>query len=357
MKKKKLFLIAGSTGGHALPIFDIYNELKSDYEIKIFVSGSGIEREIFKDTPSVKIISGRLHRHSLLKRIWGILCFAVGFVQSLLYLLFNRPKLIMAKGGFLAVPILTSAKILGIPYFTHESDSEMGLTNKKFGLKANKLFVGFPVNLYQEKIAAKAQYSGQIIRREFAKRGGVHKFSNKIFITGGSQGSRNINEKLFEILPELLKKYDIVHQIGEKDLSTANRVLNKLTNEQKERYHHFGFSLIDSHRNLLNADLVISRAGANTIGEIAALHKASILIPYPYAAADHQNKNAKYLEKTGSAIIIKEDVLNGKNLLDRINYLFSNSENLEVLGNKISKAIKYDGLITVTAEIKKFMEG
>lgn len=357
MKNKKLFLIAGSTGGHALPIFDIYNELKNDYNIKIFVSGSAIEKQIFKDSPTVKIISGRLHRHSLAKRVWGILCFAFGFIQSFFYLLLNRPKLIMAKGGFLAVPILSAAKILRIPYFTHESDSEIGLTNRKFGLGAKKLFVGFPLKMYEEKIAEKAIYSGQIVRREFVEKDRSHKLSNKIFITGGSQGSRNINNQVFENLPELLTKYEIIHQIGEKDLLRAKDTMNKLEIEQKKRYHHFGFSLEDSHQNLQNADLIISRAGANTIGEIAALSKASILIPYPHAAADHQSKNAKYLEKTGSAIVIKEDVLSGKILLDRIDYLFSDPKNLHVLGQKISKAIKFNGLETVVLEIKKFMEG
>lgn len=357
MKSKKLFLIAGSTGGHALPIFDIYNELKNNYQIKIFISGSEIEREIFMDSPTVKIISGRLNRHNFLKKLWGILCYAIGFSQSLFYLLFNRPKLIMAKGGFLAVPVLSAAKILGIPYFTHESDSEMGLTNKRFAAGAKKLFVGFPLEMYEEKITKKAIYSGQIVKKEFITAKKIKSTGRQIFITGGSQGARTINNQIFEILPNLLKEYQIVHQLGDKSIDNAEEAISKLDKGLIKKYDHFDFSLEKIKDNLQKSDLIIGRAGANTIGEIAALSKASILIPYPYAASDHQNKNAKYLEKNGSAIIIKEDVLSGKVLLDRINYLFSNSENLEVLGNKISKAIKYDGLIIVTTEIKKFMEG
>lgn len=357
MKHKKLFLIAGSTGGHALPILDIYCELKKDFNIKIFVSGSEIEKQIFKGLRTVKIVSGRLNRHSLIKKTLGILLFAIGFIQVFFYLLFNRPKLIMAKGGFLAVPVLTAAKILGISYFTHESDSEMGLANKQFGLSAKKLFVGFPIDMYEEKIAKAAIYSGQIVRKGFVNAKQTNKIGKKIFVTGGSQGSRNINKLIFQILPELLKKYDVVHQLGEKDMVSAEEVVDKLDDGQKKRYRYFGFSLDKSWQSMLSANLIISRAGANTIGEIAALSKASILIPYPYAAADHQSKNAKYLEKSGSAIVIKEDVLNNKNLLDRIEYIFSDPKNLEVLGSKISTAIKFDGLATVTDEIKKFMKG
>lgn len=357
MNKKKLFLIAGSTGGHALPIFDIYDELKNNCNIKIFVSGSEIENQIFKGLSSVHIISARLNRHSLVKKIWGLLCFTIGFIQSFFYLLFNRPKLIMTKGGFLAVPVLSAAKILGIPYFTHESDSEMGLANQKFGLGAKKLFVGFPLNMYEEKISKAAIYSGQIVRKNFVEAKTSDINGKKIFITGGSQGSRNINKQIFKILLKLLTKYEVSHQIGEKELKLAESVTNSLPAKEKSKYHLFGFSLDESYQNLLSADLIIGRAGANTIGEIAALSKASILIPYPYAAADHQNKNAKYLEKSGSAIVIKEDVLNDKNLLDRIDYLFSNPKNLQVLGSKISEAIKHDGLKIVVSEIKNFMEG
>jgi len=357
MKLKKLFLIAGSTGGHALPIFDVYSELKNNYNVKIFVSGSEIEKQLFKGLPRVKIISGRMNRHNLAKKVWGVLCFTTGFVQSLIYLLFNRPKLIMAKGGFLAVPVLAAARILGIPYFTHESDSEMGLTNKRFGLGAKKLFVGFPPEMYEEKIAKVAIYSGQIVRKDFIEAKLLSKNSKKIFVTGGSQGSRNINQQIFEILPKLLTKYEIYHQLGQKELITVALVIKKLNDDEKGKYHTFGFSLEDSKTSMYKADLIIGRAGANTIGEIAALKKASILIPYPYAAADHQSKNAKYLEKSGSAIVIKEDLLNGKNLLDRIDYLFSDKKNLEVLGNKVSKAIKFNGLEMVIADIKKFMEG
>jgi UDP-N-acetylglucosamine--N-acetylmuramyl-(pentapeptide) pyrophosphoryl-undecaprenol N-acetylglucosamine transferase len=357
MKLKKLFLIAGSTGGHALPIFDIYCELKNDYYIKIFVSGSEIEKQIFKGSRTVKIISGRLNRHSLIKKILGILLFAIGFIQVFFYLLFNRPKLIMAKGGFLAVPVLSAAKILGISYFTHESDSEMGLTNKKFGLSAKKLFVGFPSEMYEENIAKKAIYSGQIVRKEFVDAKPQKVNDKKIFITGGSQGSRNINKQIIKVLPKLLTKYDIAHQLGEKDMTLAEDAVSKLHEEQKKKYCHFGFSLDKIRDSLVNADLIIGRAGANTIGEISALSKASILIPYPYAASDHQNKNAKYLEKSGSAIVIKEDALNDKNLLDRIDYLFSDPKNLQILGNKISLAIRHDGLNTVTSEIRKFMKG
>ena len=104
---------------------------------------------------------------------------------------------------------------------------------------------------------------------------------------------------------------------------------------------------------MVNADLVVSRAGS-TIGEIAKLKKASILIPYPYAASDHQMKNAKYLEKVGGAILIKQNMLNERSLLERIRFVIGNEKNMEIIGQNANKAIKTDGKFYIVQEIKKY---
>lgn len=356
---KKIFLIAGSTGGHAMPIFSISEELKfHGYKQKIFVSGSDIEREIFKSKDTVKILSGKLDRNNWYKNIIGLTLVALGFIESFFYLLCNRPNLIIAKGGFLAVPVLYVARLLNIPYFSHESDSEIGLSNKIILKKAKKFFVGFPRELYKNVVLSNVVYAGQIIEKKYL----TAKINNRhgkptIFITGGSQGSRKINDIIEKMLPTLLKKYLIIHQIGKNDPDIiVNNLKEKVSEDLLKNYHSFTFSTEENFKAFLNSDLIISRAGANTIGEIAALARASILIPYPYAASDHQTKNARYLEKVGGAIVIKEENLNEKSLLERIDYLMNNKKNLEVIGRNAKKAVKFDGLLEIVKEIKKYLE-
>lgn len=356
---KKVFLIAGSTGGHAMPIFSISEELhKLGYKQKIFISGSDIEREIFKSKNTVKILSGRFNRYNKAKNALGLILIILGFVESFFYLLFNRPNLIFTKGSFLAVPILYAARLLNIPYFIHESDSEIGLTNKIFSKSAKIFFVGFPIELYWGIELSNIIYSGQIIGRNYLELNNVNQNSKPvIFITGGSQGSRRINDVIQKILPTLLSKYIVVHQIGNNDIEKIAKDLKEnLSENMLKNYHSFTFSVKENFDSFKMSDLVIGRAGANTIGEIAALARASILIPYPYASSDHQNKNARYLEKIGGAIVVKEENLNEKSLLERIDYLMNNKKNLEVIGRNARKAIKYDGLSAIIKEIKKYLE-
>lgn len=355
---KKVFLIAGSTGGHAMPIFCLAKELKGNYNTKIFISGTKIEQEIFKGMPTVKILSGKFNRHQKIKNVGGSILLVAGFIESLFYLLFNRPDLIISKGGFLAVPILFAAKVLFIPYFTHESDSEIGLTNKIFMKGAKQFYLGFPLEMYKDDKPVNAIYSGQIVRTEpLSSQGKQDNEKPVIFITGGSQGSKKINQIVKTILPDLLSNYQIIHQTGQNDLAEIEKELKQnLSEDLIKNYHGFTFSIEENLVALKKSDLVIGRAGANTIGEIAALSRASILIPYPYAAADHQTKNARYMEKVGGAIVIKEENLTEKSLLDRIKFLMKDRKNLDVIGKNAHKAIKFDGLSEILNKIKEFVK-
>lgn len=352
LKKSKIFLIAGSTGGHALPILLLSEGLKDiGQTVTIFVSGTALEEELFRPYHTVKITSGKFDRRNSFNNIFGLISLLAGSIEAFFYLLFCRPKLIISKGGFLAVPVLLASRLLQIPYFTHESDSEVGLTNKMFMEGAREFFVGFPAEVYGGEIKkSNAKYIGQIIRREFAETAKSKISNNKptIFVTGGSQGSKRINEVVLEIAPELLKKYQIIHQVGKYDISNI-----KL---DTEGYSVFSFSIKRQIEAMISADLIIGRAGATTIGEISALKKASILIPYPYASSDHQTKNAKYMERAGGAIMIKEENLTPKLLLLRINYLMNDRKNLEVIGKNAEKAIKYNGLSEALIRVKKIIE-
>jgi len=354
-KKKKIYLISSGTGGHAAPILLLYKELSKlpGIEVLILHSGSDIEQKLFVNTKSRKIISAKFNRNSFIKKLASYPLVILGMIQAKILLIFNRPDLIVSKGGYGSVPILFLAKILKIPYFIHESDSHMGLANKIFAKKADKVFLGFPKELYDgEANDKKYIYVGQLVS-ELPK---INKEDQKvIYITGGSQGAESINETVYKVLDDLVDKYKVFHQVGDKNIKVAENAKKDLS-QGAVNYKPFGFSYDLAREAMAKADLVITRAGANTIGEIAKNKKASILIPYPYAANNHQMKNAKYLEKNGSAILVPEKQLNEKYLLERIEYLLKGN-NADVLGGKINLAIKSNGLESIVSEIIKRTEG
>lgn len=356
MKKiKKVILISSSSGGHALPVFHIYKELKQSEkcQVTIYCSGSEIEKKIFGSIPTITIIAGKFDRNHKVKNIFQSIKTFIGLIQSLFLLVFYRPDLIFSKGGFCSFPVLTVARMLGIPYFIHESDSSMGLSNKIFVKEAKKVFVGFPLDFYENEESKKFIYSGLIIQ-DFRQVRKVSSELPKIFVTGGSQGAQVINQAIIKMLPRLLEKFSVIHQVGDKNLEYIIEKVKHIDKNLIQNYDLYGFSLEKNMESLVSADLIISRAGATTIGEIAKLNKPSILIPYKYASSNHQVKNSRYLEKTNSAIIIREENFNIDSLYERIRFLFSDKKNLEILGSNINRSIKTDGLKVVTDEIINF---
>ncbi len=349
----KIYLISSSTGGHAIPVLELQKALNrvTEFSVSVIHSGSEIEKELFNRTDSIIISSGKLHRFTSFSNIRELIKIFDAFIRSFFLLVFARPQLIFSKGGFNAVPLLFWAKILKIPFFIHESDSVMGLANKTFYSSSLKTFVSFPINTYHLN-ENKLDYSGMIIRDLICDRSSTNG-RIKILITGGSQGSEAINKIIFDLLPRLLIKYDVLHHIGVNDIKKAKIISDNLPDELKGNYKYFTFSINEMTHAIYLASLVISRAGS-TIGEIAKLKKASILIPYPYSASDHQMKNAKYLERVGGAILIKQDLLNADRLMKRIDFILSNKNNMEIIGNNAYMAIKTDGRDYIVSEIKKY---
>lgn len=358
-QKKKILLISSGSGGHAVPILELYKELITNikYDVVIYHSGSEIENELFKGTGAVKIISGKLNRHEKTKNIFEGIKLIFGFVEVFCLLLFKRPNLIVSKGGFLSVPILGVAKIFRIPIFLHESDIVLGLSNKLFVDQAEKIFVSFPTENYkiEDDVSHKLIYSGLIVRKFEPEAPSKPKQMPVIYILGGSQGARDINETVVKLLPKLLIKYKIIHQTGQKDYLWVESAAKELEPELKKNYTCFDFSLSKGAQSLVSADLVLSRAGANTIGELILLMKPAILIPYPYASGDHQLKNARFLEKQGSVIVLRQENLSSDSLRERIDYLLGNKDNLRNLSEKIAKAIKINGTEIIAKEIDEFL--
>lgn len=263
-----------------------------------------------KGFPFVEIKAGKLqpnyHFLGYLARI------PLGFWQSFANLKKIKPELVFSFGGYLALPVAYMGWLLNIPVVTHEQTTVSGAANKLIAKVAKKIFVSFPssLSLFPKD---KTILTGLPIREEILKsQKKLFKNGQKtIYITGGKQGSHTINEAVFSILPQLLEKYNLIHQCGStsifNDIETANKLKSKLGEKAKNYLVKEYFFEKEIGPVFNSADLIVSRAGAHTVYELLTLKKPAILIPIPWSKQNEQQENAKYLESLGLAKIVTQD--------------------------------------------------
>src|SRR3989344_6019402 len=364
--KNKILLVGGGTGGHIVPVYNIYQFLKkADSKLKVYIVGSGaeIEKQFFADSPDYFILkTGKFQRYLIIENIWQLVLLIYGLAQALRLLTRIRPKIIFTKGSFVSLPIVFWARILRIPYFIHESDAVIGRANKFAARGAKKVFTGFPVDNYKSVEKSKLEFVGQIINNE-VRETKLSKFdfgfSNSnavIFVTGGSLGALNINRNVFRALPELLPKYNLIHQTGVQGFVEAIEVRAKLSESMRRSYFIADFlsSTISDDRKsaaMREADLVIARAGATSVAEIALAGKPMILIPYPYASGDHQTKNAEILRKEKACVIITDRELNSDILASTINKLFEDKSKMREMSKSAKKCFPENAVNIIGKEI------
>lgn len=349
--KYKILVTGGGTGGHVMPLEAVVEEL-SHRNTEILYVGSGLDMEKgMAKRQKIKyqsVMSGKYRRYFSWQNFADPLRIIAGFFQSLAIILSFKPRVIFAKGGYVTIPVVFAGWLMAIPIITHESDVVMGLANRIEAKKAKKICVGFPVKYYHDLPLDKIVYTGNPVRKEFLSKipnpKSLYLNNSKpiILVTGGSQGARFINQNIAAILPKLTQKYHIIHICGKNDFEWLSK--NKWSNYQL-------FDFTGKMPELMKkADLVISRAGANSIAEIAVLAKPAIIIPLSTSANDHQNINAKILSKNNAAIILGEKGLTSESLLDIVNCALEDKKILEDLSKKISQFAQPDAAKTI-AEI------
>jgi len=345
----KILFTGGGTAGHILPIITIAREIKRIYpepDLQFFYLGPRDEFGqilLSQEEINVKhVFSGKIRRYfdwkvpfqNLIDVLFKI---PLGILQAFFYIFFLAPDLIFSKGGFGSIPAVTAGWCLKVPIFLHESDISPGLSNRFLSKFALEVFISFPETEHFKP--SKIILVGNPIRGEILE--GSKTDSQKLFklsgakpvilILGGSQGAQRINDKILEILPELLKNFEIIHQSGEKNfgqVEAESRAI--LPKELVIFYHLFPFLNEEELKQAYAAcDLVVSRAGSGTIFEIAAVSKPSILIPLPESAQNHQVKNAYAYAEKKAAIVLEEVNFTPHFFLERLKYLFSRQEELE----------------------------
>ncbi len=350
-----LLLTGGGTGGHLFPLLAIVRQAKKiaqekNINLEIFFVGPKTphQEKLAEAGVQIKNIpAGKWRRYGKqqgikdhLDNFLDIFRFVGGFFACLWYLFIIMPDITFSKGGYGSLPAAIVSWLYHIPLFIHESDIIPGLANSIEGHLAKKIFLGFE-NSTQYFNSAKTIFTGNPVREFFVKIGQREKLieekpTKTILILGGSQGAQIINKIILEILPVLTEKYQIIHQCGENNFSEISELIKGLNLSNPDNYHLFPF--LDENQleqYYSQADLIISRAGAGSIAELAAAAKPSILIPLINSANEHQSKNANFLAQTGAALVIDQNNLTPHLFAERISYLLEHPEKREEMAKKI----------------------
>ena len=393
----KVLVVGGGSGGHITPAVATVRELiginsrtkiefwtdRKYYKNVVKLTTLGEASDDFhggtKPVIVKKVLSGKFRRYSgwsfldyfknfeitvvdlILKNILGFFGFIFGFFQSFIRLAGGKFDVVFLKGGFVGLPVGMAARILKIPYVVHESDAVPGLANrilmrgakvvamgtdfespefeKKFRLKGRAEWVGIPVQEEFKKVSATKEQS---LKRAFS----FDPSKPLVVITGGSQGAKHINEAVKEILPEMLKFASVGLVAGRKQFEELEELKKYEVWEKAKLKTNFRMWEFNSMMDELMgaADVVVSRAGATTIAELAALKKAVILIPFEKLPGGHQVKNAEKLEKQGAVRVIRDERMVNQPglLLEEVKTLVRSPKKREELASKLGATAKLD---------------
>lgn len=338
------------TGGHVTPALAVIDELRKKKNDLYFVGrkyANRIDRnETFeykevkaRDIPFFHLETGRLTRLVSITVFNEIGLLLKGLLTSSKILKKVKPDVIISFGGYIALPVAIIGKLHNIPIITHEQTIEPGLSNKLIAKFATKVCVSFPKT--KEQFGRKGVVTGNPIRSDVYDIGTplIQKKGKKpiLFVTGGSLGAHRINIHIENILPELLKTFTIIHQTGNvQEYGDFERLSNVA---HKGYYPKKHISTEDIGWVLNNANVIVSRSGANTVFEIMALGIPAVLIPLPWSARDEQMKHARFLKKSGVAEVFEQDE-DSKVLLNLINSMYKRRPAYLQNFKKIDKLVK-----------------
>ena len=322
---KRIILTGGGTAGHVTPNIALLPGLKNlGYDIHYIGSYEGIEKNLIEQfgIPYHGISSGKLRRYFSVQNFTDPFRVLKGFGEARKLIKSLKPDVIFSKGGFVSVPVVLAGKQCHVPTIIHESDMTPGLANKLSIPSATKVCCNFPETLTHLP-KEKAVLTGSPIRKELlmGDRAAALKFCGLtdgkpvILIIGGSLGSVVVNNAVRAILPERLKDFQVIHLCGKGKIDESLQNL--------KGYVQFEY-IQDELKDLFAlSDLVISRAGANAICELLALHKPNLLIPLSAnASRGDQILNARSFERQGYSVVLEEEELTSSVLLDAVLKLY-----------------------------------
>ncbi|MDD5145327.1 MAG: UDP-N-acetylglucosamine--N-acetylmuramyl-(pentapeptide) pyrophosphoryl-undecaprenol N-acetylglucosamine transferase [Candidatus Pacebacteria bacterium] len=374
----KILFTGGGTAGHIAPIIAITREIKKMHakdDIKFYFLGPKdkfssdflLKENIHKET----ILAGKIRRYwgfkSFFENIIDIFIKApIGILQAFLYIFVLTPDVIFSKGGYGSLPAVISGWILRVPIFLHESDATPGLANKFLSFFASEVFISFPIKKGEPQPFKRVILVGNPIRKEILD--GNPENAQKMFnlsgdkplvlILGGSQGAQKINDTVIEILPYLLKEFEIIHQCGEKNFLQVKTESPIMVTEDLGKYYHI-FPFLDEDEMktaYAAAEIIVSRAGSGSIFEIASVGKPCILIPLSESAQEHQLKNAYIYAESGAGLVIEESNLAPHFFLDKLKFLIMRPEEMKNMQKAALEFAKPQASKTIAGYLLEYLK-
>jgi UDP-N-acetylglucosamine--N-acetylmuramyl-(pentapeptide) pyrophosphoryl-undecaprenol N-acetylglucosamine transferase len=354
----RVIIAGGGTGGHLFPGIAVAKEFEKRYSaanIRFVIGRRKMESEILshlgyaQETIRVKGIKGRSWREAFMV----LLSLPYSLFQSFSILKRFSPHLVLGMGGYSAGPVCVVAKIIGIPTAIHEQNSFPGLTNRLLARFVDRVFISWAIS-GEHLSGVTPHLTGNPVREELLAEADAYKKTNHEFtvlVMGGSLGAQAINRAFaaaLEILTAKGKIPNVIHQSGEMDYE---RVIQDYE-ERGIRGDIVPF-IQDMGAAYGRADLVVSRAGAITVSELAALGKPSILVPYPFAANRHQEINAKMVAEKGGAVMILEKDLNGESLSGLLIKYMDHKRVLENTGKCAARVGRRDAAKVIVDHLEK----
>lgn len=333
--KYRFLLTGGGTGGHVFPALAVASVLRErGHEVLFIGTRTGIEARLVAEAgyPMQHVLSGGLNRVGLLRQIKTVLQLPIGAGMATGILGDWRPDAVFSMGGYVAGPVSIAAVLRRVPLVVMEPNALPGFTNRKLAPFVYRALVGFEETAKWFP-AGRTEVTGLPTRQKFfdiaPKTGGVF----TLLITGGSRGARTLNRAARESWPlfgRLGAPIRIVHQTGTADYEAL-----------RSEFASSGLDgeivpfIDDMPKAFSGADLVLARSGAGSVGEIAAARMPSILVPFPFAADDHQRKNAEALANAGAARMVPDAELNGERLFSEVESLVANREKLAEMRERV----------------------
>ncbi len=327
---KTIVITGGGSGGHLAPARAVIPFLQKKYQT-IWIGSSHFEQDTAKNLgiSFFKIFSGKMRRGKNLKNFLrnarDFLLVLFAFFQSIFLLKKNKTEKIFSTGGFVSVPVVLAAAVLHIPIFIHEQTIGFGLANKITLPFVKKVLLAFEDSkkYIPKKYHHKVEVVGNPIREDLlnGEQARLEKFLGRslkekpvLYVTGGGQGSQLINKVIFSLLPKLTEKYVVIHQAGKKGITEAQK-------QSHENYFPFAFIGDELADIYASASVVVARAGAGTVNELAFFDIPSIFIPLRPTQNDEQTKNAEWFLRNHRGKIIEQEALNEEILLDALKTL------------------------------------
>lgn len=357
----KVMLCGGGTGGHTTPLVAVADQLRAideSVELVAVNEKTDYQSPLADNIPTYYVYSGKFRRYwgeswwsrlsdwrTLALNVRDVVKVGIGFFQAVGLLYRQQPDVIFIKGGYVSLPLGLAAKVLGIDYVTHDSDIVPGLTNRLLAPGAVKNLVAFPTEHYsysmekviQTGLPVRSIFEG-VTYKSARKKLNISHNEKRVVIIGGSSGAQAINYAAADISSDLAKLANVVHITGKGQQFIKTKALYK----PHDNYKLVEYMYEDLPLQLAAADVVVTRAGATTLAELAMLRRCAVVVPHPLLTGGHQLKNAQAINSYDAGIILQQELIESdpKLLLAAIDELLDNSKRRQWHGGNLHQMFK-----------------